>query len=206
MAKRLMLIRHGQVESNVTRHYPGWSDEDLDSTGLHQASHLASRLSSEHLDMVYTSPLRRAYTTATILAGPHNIEPETRRDIIELNLGDWQGLNSAEISRGWPGLWEQSRYDPSELRIPGGESYPQLTARVVGAFRDITEGSAGGTVVMVTHDAVIRVLVAHVLNVSNSIYRRITIGNTSITVIETSGSRQYLSRLNDTAHLESGFA
>jgi len=202
MTTTVILVRHGQTNSNVTGFYMGWSDEDLDEIGYTQARRLSSRLASLPIASVYTSPLRRAYTTAAILAEPHELELKVLEDLIEIRLGDWQGLHTDEIKRRWPELWQQSRIDPSELTMPNGESFRQVTERAVRAFETVVGANRGKPAVIVTHDIIVRVLVAYTLGVSNSIYRRFEINNTSLTVIRVVNSNSQLIRLNDTSHLE----
>ena len=93
MTTTLFLVRHGQTESNITGYYMGWSDEDLNETGYAQVRSLASRLAGSSITSVYTSPLTRTYTTAEIIAEPHNLKPRVLESVIELNIGDWQGLH-----------------------------------------------------------------------------------------------------------------
>ena len=202
MTTTVILVRHGQTNSNVTGFYMGWSDEDLDERGYTQARRLSSRLASLPIASVYTSPLRRAYATAAILAEPHELELKVLEDLIEIRLGDWQGLHTDEIKRRWPELWQQSRIDPSELTMPNGESFRQVTERAVQAFETVVGANRGKPAVIVTHDIIVRVLVAYTLGVSNSIYRRFEINNTSLTVIRVVNSNSQLIRLNDTSHLE----
>ncbi len=99
MTTDILLVRHGQTRSNITGFYMGWSNEDLDEEGYTQVQSLSSRLASLPIASVYTSPLRRAYTTAMILARPHNLEPKALDDLIEIQLGDWEGLHMDEIKR-----------------------------------------------------------------------------------------------------------
>ena len=202
MTTTVILVRHGQTSSNVTGFYMGWSDEDLDEIGYTQACRLSSRLARLPIASVYTSPLRRAYATAAILAEPHELGLKVLDDLTEIRLGDWQGLHTDEIKRRWPELWQQSRIDPSELTMPNGESFRQVTERAVRAFETVVGANRGKQAVIVTHDVVIRVLVAHALGVSNSIYRRFEINNASLSVIRVVNSNSQLIRLNDTSHLE----
>jgi broad specificity phosphatase PhoE len=202
MTTTVLLVRHGQTNSNVTDFYMGWSDEDLNEVGYTQARRLSSRLACLPIASVYTSPLRRAYTTAAILAEPHKLELKVLDDLIEIWLGDWQGLHVNEIKRRWPELWQQSRIDPSELTMPDGESFRQVTERAIRAFETVVGANQGKQVVIVTHDVIVRVLVAHVLGVSNSIYRRFEINNASLSVIRVVSDNFRLIRLNDTSHLE----
>jgi len=151
---------------------------------------------------VYTSPLRRAYTTAKILAEPHSLGVNVLDDLIEIQLGDWQGQHEDEIRKRWPELWKQSQTDPSELTLPSGESFRQVAARAVRAFETVLAASPGDHTVIVTHDVVIRMLVAHVLGVPNSIYRRLEIDNASLSVVRVTDVNSQLVTLNDTSHLE----
>ena len=86
--------------------------------------------------------------------------------------------------------------------MPGGESLGEVRQRAVRAFDRMMGGSEGKMVLAVTHDVVVRLLVAHCLGVSEDIYRRLEVGNASMTVIERDGERRRLRVLNDTAHLE----
>ena len=202
MTTTVLLVRHGQTNSNVTGFYMGRSDEDLDELGHTQARRLSSRLSGWPVTSVYTSPLRRAYTTAAILAEPHMLELNLLDDLIELGLGDWQGLHMDEIKRRWPDVWQQSRIDPSEVIMPNGERFRQVTERAVRAFQSIVGSNPGKQVVMVTHEAIVKVIVAHVLGVSNSMYRRFEVNNASLSVVRVANGNSRLITLNDTSHLE----
>ena len=197
----ILLVRHGQTNANATGFYMGWSDEDLNELGYTQARRLSARFASMPIASIYTSPLRRAYTTAAILAEPHKLELTVLDDLIEIQLGDWQGLHMDEIKKRWPKLWQQSRTDPSELTMPNGESYRQVTERAVRALKMVAEANRGKQAAIVTHEVIVKVLIAHVLGVSNSIYRRIEVDNASLSLIRVNNNPQLI-RLNDTLHLE----
>ena len=107
-----------------------------------------------------------------------------------------------EIQQRWPELWQQSRIDPSEITMPNGESFNEVTERAVRAFERIVGANRDKQVIIVTHDVVVRVLVAYVLRVSNSIYRRFQIDNASLSVVRAVDSVYRLTTLNDTSHLE----
>lgn len=201
MTTTVLLVRHGQANSNVTGFYMGWSSEDLSEIGYTQARSLSSRLASLPITSVYSSPLQRTCTTAMILAKPHGLEVETSDDLIEIRLGDWQGLHMDEIKQGWPELWQQSRTDPSELTMPNGESFQQVTERAVRIFEKVVAANHGKQVIIVSHEIVVKVLVAYALGVSNSIYRRFEINNASLSVIRVINGNARLITLNDTSHL-----
>ncbi len=201
MTTTVLLVRHGQANSNVTGYYMGWSNEDLSEIGYTQVRSLSSRLASLPIASVYSSPLQRTCTTATILAKPHGLEVETSDDIIEIHLGDWQGLHIDEVGQRWPELWQQSRIDPSEITMPNGESFQQVTERAIRGFDKIVAANHGKQVIIVSHEIVVKVLVAHALGVSNSIYRRFEINNASLSAIRIIDGKARLATLNDTSHL-----
>lgn len=201
MTTTVLIVRHGQTESNTTGFYMGRSDEDLAEVGYKQVRRLSSRLARLPITSVYTSPLRRAYATAAILAEPHELEPRVLDNLIEIDLGDWQGLHMDEISRRWPELWQQWRNDPSEVVIPNGESLTKVTERAIPAFHRIVETNRGKQAIIVAHEVIVKVIVAHVLGAPNSIYRRFDISNTSLTAIQFIDDKPRLIELNDTSRL-----
>ena len=202
MTTAILLVRHGQTESNIAGFYMGRSNEDLTEVGYTQARSLSLRLARQPVASIYTSPLHRAYTTATILAEPHKLKPGVLDDLNEIQLGDWQGLHTDDIKRRWPEVWHQWRSDPSGVIIPNGESLTEVTERAIRAFRKIVKANRGKQSVIVTHEVIVKVLVVYVLRTSNSIYRRFEIGNTSLSVIQITNNDSRLTGLNDLSHLE----
>ncbi|MBI2831696.1 MAG: histidine phosphatase family protein [Chloroflexi bacterium] len=198
----LLLVRHGQTRSNVTGFYMGRSHEDLDEAGYAQVRSLSLRLAALPLASVYASPLQRTRTTAEIIAKPHKLEVQELDDLLEINLGGWQGLHMDEVQKRWPEIWKQSRIDPSDVTFPGGESFKQVGERAVRAFRTIASENSGKQVVVVSHEIVIKQIIAYVLGVSTSIYRRFEITNASLNIVRLIDGKIRLVTLNDTSHLE----
>ncbi len=202
MTTTIFLVRHAQTNSNLSHFYTGWSDEDLNDAGYTQTHRLALRLDSLPITSVYTSPLRRAYSTAQILCQPHKLEPKVLEELIDIRFGDWQGLRVDEINRRWPELWQQWRADPSRMTFPNGEGFSAVIDRAVRALQGIVDASQSQQVVVVTHHFIVKVLVAHVLGVPNNLYRNFVVSAASLSVIQTVNGGFRLVRLNDTWHLE----
>lgn len=202
MSAIVFLVRHGLTKSNIDGFYMGWSSEDLNEAGYTQARRLSLRLARLPIASIYTSPLRRAYTTAAILNEPHQVELTVMEDLTEVHLGDWQGLHIDEVKQRWPELWQQSRVDPSEITLPDGESVREMAQRSIRAFETVVETNPGKQIVMVTHQYIIRAIVAYTLGVSNSIFRKFDIDNASLSAIQVGNGTFRLIMLNDTSHLE----
>lgn len=201
MTTTVLLVRHGQTESNVKGYFMGWLNEDLNETGCDQARCLASRLASASVASVYASPLKRTCTTAAILAEPHGLEIKTLEDLIEINQGEWEGRHVDDISRGWPELWRQSRTDPSEFTMPKGESFKQVTERAVRAFETIVAENQDRQSILVAHEIVVKVIIVHALGTTNRIYRRFEINNASLSTIQVIDGKSRLLTINDISHL-----
>ena len=180
----------------------GWMDEDLSEKGLWQAEKLSRRLAQRSIEVVYSSPLKRAFRTAQMVALPHSLPVRVLEGLGEIRIGEWEGMSGQEIAAKFPDLWQTWRSDPSGIQMPGGESLAQVQERAAAAFDRIAQANQGKQVLVVTHDVVVRLMVAHYLNVSTSIYRRLEVGNASLTIIELVDGRGWLRVLNDIAHLE----
>src|SRR5262249_59367652 len=100
----LILLRHGQSQWNLENRFTGWVDVPLSSKGEEEARAAGEKLRGRRIDLLYTSPLKRAIDTATIALEAAGITPPpTVRDaaLNERMYGDLQGLNKAEAARRW---------------------------------------------------------------------------------------------------------
>ena len=198
----VLLVRHAQTDANVAGRYMGWVDEDLTEEGVWQAEQLSRRLTGQSIAAAYSSPLRRAYRTAEIIAAPHSIPVSPVEGLGEIRIGAWEGKYGAEIEEKFPDVWRVWRTDPSTVQMPDGESLTQVRERAIDSFEDIVEANKGQQVLMVTHDVVARLLAAYCLDVSSSIYRRLETANASLTIIQVIDGWRRLRLLNDRGHLE----
>ncbi len=202
MTTTILLVRHGQTESNVKGYYMGWLDEDLNEAGYSQARRLSARLASQPIAAIYTSPLQRTCSTASVLAEPHKLELKVLDDLIEIHQGDWEGMHVDKISQGWPEQWKHTRTDPTDFTMPNGESFKEVTERSVRAFEKIVVDNTEGQVLLVAHEIVVKVIIVHALGATNSIYRRFELSNASLSIIRVTDGKPHLMVLNDTTHLE----
>jgi broad specificity phosphatase PhoE len=156
----LLLVRHGETAWNAEQRFQGHADPPLNDVGREQARALADELAAEQLDAIYTSDLRRASETAEIVAARLGIEVIRRRELREIDVGDWQGLTWEEIEEQYPD--GRSRWEEHGHGWEGGETYEQLRERVVAALWEIAASHPGGRVLVVGHGGTIRSVRAHV--------------------------------------------
>ncbi|MEI2692235.1 MAG: histidine phosphatase family protein [Anaerolineae bacterium] len=92
-----------------------------------------------------------------------------------------------------------------EVRRGGGESFGELQVRLAAVAEKIAAHHAGQTVLLVSHGAALRSLVAHTLDASLAQMHRIAIGgNTALSIVQLRGGQLRLVSYNDTAHLDNG--
>lgn len=148
---RLVLIRHGETEWNVDGRYQGQADPALSGVGVRQAADLARRLTRGGLDVLYSSPLRRATDTARAIGARLGLPVQEDARLMEINLGRWQGHLHTEIAKADPDLFDRWRSAPWEMTPPGGERLEQVRVRVEAAIDDIAAANAGHRIGVVTH-------------------------------------------------------
>ena len=156
MPTMLVLVRHGETDWNRERRFQGHADTPLNDAGRRQAGELAAHLRSERLSTVYTSPLRRASETATIVAAELGLDAHELEELREIDVGDWQGLTMEEVRTHYPEqldvAWRSG--------WPNGETHDELSERVVPALLDLDRRHTGERVLGVTHAGPIRVALA----------------------------------------------
>ncbi|HXH82235.1 MAG TPA: histidine phosphatase family protein, partial [Candidatus Tectomicrobia bacterium] len=79
--------------------------------------------------------------------------------------------------------WQVIQRHPSGFRFPGGESFLEVQARIVGALERLVERHPGAVVVAVSHADPIKAAVAHALGMHLDLFQRLVIAPASVTVI-----------------------
>jgi broad specificity phosphatase PhoE len=212
---RIVLVRHGETEANVTRRWQGRTDAPLTARGLAQARALGTRLSVMTFDRVVASDLGRATATAEALAfaaraaggeltpgGARCAHDPTWR---ECDVGAWEGLTRDEVAARFPDQWRALVDGRRDVALGGGESLGAFWGRVDAALDAlVAELGEAGTALVVTHGGVIAAIVARLLGTRDArpSTRLGRIANTSLTVV-TRDARGLLglARLNDHLHL-----
>ena len=107
-------------------------------------------LAGVRFDTVYSSPLRRAWDTARIVAGELPVIPDER--LAEIHHGSWQGRTKTNIASRWPGEWERWNKEPLRFTPPDGEPAACVRARV----EDFLGTLQGTNILCVSHGVVIQ--------------------------------------------------
>jgi len=199
---RLVFIRHGTSTWNDERRIQGQLDPPLSEKGRDQARKLGARFRDVEVDGFYSSDLSRARETAEAIAEQIGRAPEFLAELREVALGEWEGLQRAEIVARYPDHWSRWTEHPSWDIVPGGEGTEAFEARVGAAIETLVARHRSGQVLVVTHGGVIQVALLRVVGRSSNGLFPFTIDNASVTVLQGSPDRLLVGRVNDTCHLD----
>ena len=197
----LLLIRHAHTDSAGKR-LTGWSrGVHLNARGRQEAEALADRLDGVPIDAIYSSPLERCRETVAPLARRRGLSIAARRGLLEVDYGEWTGKTISQLRR--TKLWRSVQHVPSTVRFPAGESFLEVQARAVAELGRIAVAHPSGTVAVVTHADVLRLLIAHHAGMHPDHLQRLVVDPASVTVVTVSEGSTRLFKVNDTGGLQS---
>lgn len=191
----LVLVRHGVTSMTLAGEFSGGSEPgpDLSPEGYQQAEQTARFvarighdlwLDSPRADVVLASPMTRTQSTARVIAATLGTGVEEAEAFAEAHLGHWQGLTAAEIEQRWPGELQRWAREATVAPPGGGESLEDVQRRVRPALRRVVEEYAGRTVVIATHNVVLRAALGTVLRMEPRHWTTIRTFPASVSVIE----------------------
>jgi len=196
----LILARHGETVWNVEKIYRGRTDVNLDEVGIKQAELLGEYLSSWELEAIYSSPLKRTLDMANIIARYQKIGVHIAEGLVDFDYGEWQSLPEQEARRLYPTLHNEWHNNPHKVKMPGGESLEDVRRRSIEVVNDVLF-KYQGSVVLVSHRVVNKVLICSLLGLDNSYFWNIKQDVGGITIFNYANGRFVLTRHNDTSHL-----
>ena len=198
----LTLVRHGETEWNRLEKCQGSSDIPLNENGISQSKKLGENLKNEKIDAIFSSGLRRAADTAGEIAKHHGIEVNVRDDLREMDQGDFEGVEFAEIREKHSDKLKEWAENPERFRIPGGETFAEVQLRAMNAIKKIQGEWAGGRVVVVSHNLTIVAMLCKFRGIPVSCFREFKISESSKTTVLCEGGKYTVRKLNDTSHLD----
>ncbi len=138
----ICIVRHGETDWNAQGRLQGREDIELNDAGREQALKIAGYLSGEPWDVVVSSPLKRAYETAQIIARILSVsEIKVEEQITERDYGEASGL------------WPEERRSRFPDGIPGQEDFELLRQRAMNGLEKIANDHRGKRIVIISHGA-----------------------------------------------------
>lgn len=201
---RICLVRHGETEWNAARRIQGQIDIGLNETGLKQAEAAGRWLKGAGIVALYSSDLKRAWTTAQAIGAALALTPRPVPEMRERRYGVFEGLTYDEAKARHPDGYAAFEGRNADYDFEDGESLKAMFARVTGKLQAIAAAHPGQNVVVVVHGGVLDIINRFVRGNSLETLRDFLIPNAGINWIATANGRWALESWGETGHLEAG--
>jgi broad specificity phosphatase PhoE len=181
--RKLVLVRHGQTDFNVRHLLPGQLPGiPLNEEGRREAQATADAIRPLPLTAIVASPLERTMETASYVNGGRGLEIRQDRDLLDTDYGPYSGQCWDDLDKQG-GAWARFTSDPT--RAPKGvESFAQVQQRAVRAAERWRHAQGMGEwVALVTHADLVKMIVAHYLNIPLGSVPLINMDNASVSLL-----------------------
>jgi broad specificity phosphatase PhoE len=153
---KLYLIRHGENIANITKELSSkLVDYSLTPKGVLQAQQTAEYFCDKNIHEIYSSPLKRAYETANIIATRIGLTNVIMDNFREINVGNLELQPSSLVN------WARYKHTISEwfsgnlsARFPGGEDYHILLSRMQEGVIQILDGNENKNILVIGHGGI----------------------------------------------------
>lgn len=164
MTKHFYIFRHGQTDWNLIDRIQGQTDIPLNEAGTIEARSLGGRLKELNLEIIYTSPLKRAYETAKIANEYLGLEIISSDALKEAYLGDIEGMELKELyklyGRDFFFKWRSGLKIYETCNYPKAEEKLAIAKRVEEFILNLAKNSKLDRIGISTHGFLIRRLLS----------------------------------------------
>jgi broad specificity phosphatase PhoE len=177
------LVRHGACDGLGQTLWGRTAGVCLNDEGKAQVQRAAEHFKNVKLDAVYSSPLERALETAEAIARVARLEVKQSAAFNEVDFGEWSGKSFEALSRDEH--WRRFNTQRSVTRIPRGESFFDVQARVVAELERLAQEHNDKRIAIVSHADVIKCALGYVAGTPIDLLQRFEISPASVSVIAT---------------------
>lgn len=155
MTATIYIARHGQTDWNRECRLQGELDSSLTNEGILQSQKLAEAMRNNTLDIIISSPLGRAVSTANICSDILDVPLCINQNIKERNLGNWQGKLLSEVKR--EPLYSELLQQITTKSMPNGESAVDCGSRLMTELLKMSKQHSN--ILLICHGEILRCLV-----------------------------------------------
>lgn len=167
---KIYVARHGQTEWNKDNKVCGRTDISLTNIGIEQAKNLAQKLSSQNIDVIISSPLKRAVQTSEIISKTCNAPIVIDKRLIEQNYGIYEGVDRKMENF----LKNKKNFAYS---YPKGESMLRVASRVYPLIDELKDKYVDKNILILSHGGVCRIINTYFCNMTNDEFYNYTLPN-----------------------------
>jgi probable phosphomutase (TIGR03848 family) len=180
-----LLVRHGENDWVNKNRLAGWlPGVHLNEAGQLQAQEVGSRLASQPVKAIYSSPVTRCVETAEFIAPHFDLSITLMDEFGETRYGKWEGKKIKKLAR--KPAWQIVQFFPSRMRFPNGEALREVQYRAVKALEKLVDRHKSETVVIVSHADLIKLVLAHYIGVHIDLFQRIAVSPASVSALHLS--------------------
>lgn len=193
----LLLIRHGENNYVKTGKMAGrLPGVHLNERGQKQAEALGEALKDVPITAIYSSPLDRAMETATPIANARNLKIIQNQNLLDTDVGKWQGKSLAVLRL--TKAWKIVQSAPSRFQFPEGESFLDLQSRIAAVLEDVVKkhNKPKDIIAVVFHADPIKLAVSHFLGLPLDNFQRLSCDTGSLTALHAGEMGAHLIQLN----------
>ncbi len=180
--------------SNERSIYAGWGDEELTGAGIEVVKKkielgIRDYGLGDEIEKIFTSPIRRAVQTAEIIDKYLDVGLEIIEEFKEMKMGPWEGLAEKEVIKKFPDEWNLWNTRPSQLFMEGRETLIELQQRALKGIKKIKCNGDYSVGLVITHMAIIRMLMIYYNDLLLDNYRQIDVPNCGLFLLDLEKSR-----------------
>ena len=197
----IYLTRHGKTLWNLEKRLQGSGDSELTEEGINQAIELGEEISKMDIDVIYTSPIKRAYRTAKEIKANLNINVVSDDRLKEINFGEYEGSTEEELLELGLGKEIAEIFNGNmKVQAPGGESLAELYNRVKDFLDELLVLEKDKNILIVTHGTTLKAIVTY-FRKSEEFYN-VIMGQATLTKISCENDDFKFEYINDDSHLK----
>ena len=163
----IYIVRHALTDAHEKRTVLSWTPGIvLNLTGRKQAFSVAEAIKDIELDGIISSPIERAYETASIIAESKGMSVIREGKFSEWNMGIWTGKHFDEVREQYPKEFVVWRTKPHILEVESGETLTKVAERMYSGLLHWATKYEGKKILIVSHKDPIRALLTKILKTS----------------------------------------
>jgi broad specificity phosphatase PhoE len=202
MKTMILLVRHAETVHNTEKRANGWrTNSPLTEKGKQQAGQLKKRLANEKIDLVYSSPVGRAYETGST-AKPDGLKITKDERLKERDFGEIDGQKWMSLLLKRPIMVYKYKKSGSFRRVKGAEEFGKAQDRFFNAVKDIAEKNKGKHILIFSHGTILRLFLAKVIGINQKKSMKMVIKNCSLNTLTYENGKFKVEKINEDGFLQ----